>query len=84
MNQNETSNWDEIPQGICLIRMLHERTRKHCLHLHTKANAGPWFDQPHIPAALSQKATENSHRDFWKWAEETLPIYNHPEPIKSA
>jgi hypothetical protein len=75
--------WEEIPLGICLIKMLHERTGKYCLHLHLKINEGEWFEQIDVPA-LSQESTMETNRDFWTWAENNLPIYDHQKPVKSA
>lgn len=72
------SEWDQVPKGLCLIRMFDRHFSKHILHLHLKLNDGPWYDQPHVPAAYSQEATKNSHREFWEWAEKSLPIYNYP------
>jgi hypothetical protein len=80
---NLFDDWAEIPIGICLIRMFHERTGKHCLHLQMKLNDGPWHDQPHVPMAYSQESTKDSHREFWDWAEKTLPIFDYKEIVKS-
>lgn len=77
------SDWAEIPHGLCLIRMKHERTGKHCLHLSMKLNDGPWYDQPHVPAAYSQHSTKDSHREFWQWAAAHLPTWDYPEIVKS-
>jgi len=79
-----TDDWSQVPKGLCLVRMLHERTGKHCLHLHLKLNDEPWYDQPQVPATYSQESTPDSHREFWEWAEEHLPIYNYPTPVRNA
>jgi hypothetical protein len=76
------ADWSQVPKGLCLVRMFHERSGKHCLHLHLKLNDGPWYDQPHVPTAYSQEATKDSHREFWEWAEKSMPIYNYPEVVR--
>lgn len=76
-----TDNWEKIPHGLFLMRMLHKRTGKHCLHLHLKLNDGPWYGQPEFPSAYSQEATEDTHREFWTWAEQNLPIWEYPNPV---
>jgi hypothetical protein len=76
-------DWAQVPKGLCLIRMFHERTGKHCLHLQMKLNDGPWYDQPHVPAAYSQEATKESHAEFRKWAEQNLPIFDYKEIVKA-
>jgi hypothetical protein len=76
------SEWSDIPFGICLIRMFHERTGRHCLHLQMKIDARPWYEQPHIPAAYSQESTKQTHRVFWEWAEHNLPIFDYREKVK--
>jgi hypothetical protein len=78
-----TTNWSDIPNGICLMRMFHERTSKHCLHVQLKTDDRPWYEQPHFPTILSQAATQTSHADFWDWAEKNLPIFDYQEPVKS-
>lgn len=76
-------DWEQMPKGLCLIRMKHERTGRHCLHLQMKLNDGPWYDQPHVPVAYSQEATKDSHREFWQWAAANLPTWDYPELVKS-
>lgn len=75
-----TENWEEIPKGLCLIRMFHERTGKHVLHLHLKLNDGPWYDQSRVPVH-SQNVPGFS--EFWEWAEKNIPIWDYPEIVKS-
>jgi hypothetical protein len=67
------------------MRMLHERTGKHCYHLHLKVNDGEWFEQINVPANSQESCeTVGVNRDFWEWAEKNLPIYDHQNPVKSA
>lgn len=75
-------DWAQVPLGFCLIRMKHERTWKHVLHLHLKATDAEWHDQPHVPHVASQEATSDSHRDFWTWAAENLPTWDYPHVVK--
>lgn len=74
--------WDEIPRGICLVRMFHERTKKHCLHLHCKLHDGPWNDQPEFPACYSEAASHGENQKFWEWAAINLPTWDYPTPVK--
>lgn len=79
--KNEFNTWEEIPKGMCIIRMSHERIGKSCLHLHLKVDDGiPWYDQPRVPC-YSEGAS--GHTEFWKWAVENLPIWNYPTPVKA-
>lgn len=76
-----TNDWSEIPIGMCLIRMFHERLGTHLLHLHVKQDSSTqWFDQPGVPC-FSQGI--GSHGEFWTWAEKNLPIWDYPAPVKS-
>lgn len=77
-----TNDWSQVPKGLILVRMLHERTGKPCLHLHLKLKDGPWYDQAHVPA-YSQFATRDTHREFWEWAEQNLPIFDYPEVVRA-
>ncbi len=65
------------------MRMLHERTGKHVLHLMVKANDGDWNEQPNVPAYSQEVSILGNHKEFWEWAEKNLPIYDHQKPVKS-
>ena len=80
--KNLTTEWDSIPKGLCLIRMMHERAGRHCLHIKLKVDDSPWYDQPCVPF-YSQEATKGSHAQFWDWASENLPIWDYPAPVKA-
>jgi hypothetical protein len=62
--------------------MFHARSGKHVLHLQMKLSDGQWYDQPHVPV-YSQESSMETHREFWEWAEKSLPIYNYPEVVRS-
>lgn len=81
---NSTKDWSAIPPGLLLVKMFHERTGRHCLHLHLKLNEDPWYDQPKVPATLSQEASMGTHSKFWEWAEQNLPIWEYPEKVKAS
>lgn len=78
-----TNDFSEIPHGLFLLKAMHERIGKHSLHLRLKINDGPWYSQPCTPTH-SEEVTEESCPEFWKWAQENLPIYNYPNAIKSS
>lgn len=72
--------WEQIPNGLCLIRRQHHESGNYCLHLHLKVNDGPWFDQPHTPA-YSGGSYPLRYKEFWEWAAENLPTWDHPDII---
>lgn len=76
-----TSEWSEIPRGLYLFRALHESSGSYVLHVCLKLSDEPWFDQPHTPF-YTQRATCEQTPEFWKWAEQNLPIWNYSELIK--
>lgn len=77
------SDFNAIPKGLYLCRMLHERTGKHSMHVGLKLHDAPWHAQPSVPV-YSEEATGERCAKFWKWAAENLPIYEYPVPVKSA
>lgn len=81
---NLITDWSQIPLGLHLIKMFHERTGKHVLHVHLKLSDDPWYEQPKVPATLSQESSQDSHLGFWEWAEHNLPIYEYPDKVKSS
>ena len=76
---NIITDWPQVPHGIFLMRMFHESRGEHVLHLHLKVSDAPWYDQPSIPAAVSQAASGGE--EFWDWAEQNLPIFDYPSPL---
>lgn len=77
------SDWQQVPNGLILIRMFHESLGAHCLHLHLKLSNGPWYNNPRGPAS-SEHSTAKTHADFWEWAKHNLPIYNYPKVVQSS
>lgn len=74
------SSWSEVPKGMCLVRVFHERLGMYILHAHLKLNEeAPWYSQPRIPIH-SQNVP--GYEDFWKWTEQNLPIWDYPEVVK--
>jgi hypothetical protein len=71
-------NWKEVPNGIILVQCFHERIQRTIFHIGLKLNNDPEYDQPKVPFAMSQEATRDSHKEFWAWAQENLPIYIYP------
>ncbi len=80
MNIN-TSDWAQIPKGIILIKMFHERYQKHIHHLHFKFDDSEWFNQPKMPIVVSEESSSQMS-DFWNWAKENLPVFEYPETVK--
>lgn len=77
------TDYDSIPIGFYLLRVLHESTGKHSDHLALKTHSGAWHEQPSVPY-FSAQASFNSCKEFWIWAEKNLPIYELPMPVKAA
>ncbi len=80
---NSVSDFAALPKGLYLCRMLHERTGKHVIHIGLKLHDVPWHDQPRVPV-YSEEATSATCAEFWEWAAKNLPIYEYPNPVKSA
>ncbi len=87
MNEPKTiiTDWDKVPNGLILVRAFHERVGHHVYHveLKTDANQPCCALLPRVPIYTSE-ATKDSHKTFWNWAMENLPVYDYPTPIKAA
>lgn len=81
---NLFSNWNDIPNGIILIRMFHQSTNRHFLHLHLKLNDDPWYDQPKFPSCYSEASSNERNKEFWEWAAANLPTWEYPTPVEAA
>lgn len=77
------ADFADVPKGLYLLRMFHERTGKHCLHIGLKLHDGAWHEQPSTPF-YSEEATSATCAEFWEWATKSLPIYEYPNLVKSS
>jgi hypothetical protein len=77
-----TENFNEIPLGLFMVEMNHERSGL-CLHIGLKTSDSEWYEQPNCPV-FSETATKVTCRDFWEWAKKNLPTYRYDEVVRNA
>ena len=76
-----TTDFTQIPRGLFLFRG-HDQSRiRQARALLLKVDDGPWYEQPRVPV-YTMEATHETHAQFWQWAEENLPVYEHGMEIK--
>lgn len=73
----ETKDWDEIPEGFFLLRLIEGGVAS--LHLAVKTTMDlPFYGQPLLPADISypfNKIPRSEHLEFWEWVGANLPVF---------
>jgi hypothetical protein len=77
-----TEDFSQIPIGMFLIRMNHEKSGI-VHHVALKENDKEWYDQPPVPVSSEQVSSDTCAK-FWAWAKENIPVFVYNKVVKSA